>query len=46
MFVLVADPVHLGHDGSDASSQAVPHGVSNVQGSITWLNIRWDNDWK
>ena len=24
----------------------VPHGVSNVQGSITWLNIRWDNDWK
>ena len=24
----------------------VPHGVSGVQGSITWLNIRWDNDWK
>jgi len=24
----------------------LPHGVSGVQGSITWLNIRWDNDWK
>ena len=24
----------------------VPHGVSGVQGSITWLNVRWDNDWK
>jgi mannose-6-phosphate isomerase-like protein (cupin superfamily) len=24
----------------------VAHGVSGVQGSITWLNIRWDNDWK
>jgi mannose-6-phosphate isomerase-like protein (cupin superfamily) len=24
----------------------VPHGVSVVHGSITWLNIRWDNDWK
>lgn len=24
----------------------VPHGVSGVQGSITWLNIRWDTDWK
>src|SRR6266550_5410769 len=23
----------------------VPHGVSGVQGSITWLNIRWDTDW-
>lgn len=24
----------------------VPHGVSGVTGSITWLNIRWDTDWK
>jgi len=24
----------------------VAHGVSGVQGSLTWLNIRWDNDWK
>jgi len=24
----------------------VPHGVSGVNGSITWLNIRWDVDWK
>jgi mannose-6-phosphate isomerase-like protein (cupin superfamily) len=24
----------------------VPHGVSGVKGQITWLNIRWDNDWK
>lgn len=24
----------------------VPHGVSGVKGSITWLNIRWDTDWK
>jgi mannose-6-phosphate isomerase-like protein (cupin superfamily) len=23
----------------------VAHGVSGVQGSITWLNIRWDTDW-
>jgi mannose-6-phosphate isomerase-like protein (cupin superfamily) len=23
----------------------VPHGVSGVNGSITWLNIRWDVDW-
>ncbi|MGE3277132.1 MAG: hypothetical protein AB7O67_18615 [Vicinamibacterales bacterium] len=23
----------------------VPHGVSGVTGSITWLNIRWDVDW-
>jgi mannose-6-phosphate isomerase-like protein (cupin superfamily) len=23
----------------------VPHGVSGVQGSITWLNVRWDVDW-
>jgi mannose-6-phosphate isomerase-like protein (cupin superfamily) len=23
----------------------VPHGVSGVDGSITWLNIRWDVDW-
>ena len=25
---------------------SVPHGVSGVQGSITWLNIRWDTDWQ
>lgn len=24
----------------------VPHAVSGVQGSITWLNIRWDTDWQ
>lgn len=24
----------------------VPHGVSGVNGTITWLNIRWDVDWK
>jgi mannose-6-phosphate isomerase-like protein (cupin superfamily) len=23
----------------------VPHGVSGVNGSITWLNVRWDADW-
>jgi mannose-6-phosphate isomerase-like protein (cupin superfamily) len=23
----------------------VPHGVSGVNGTITWLNIRWDVDW-
>jgi mannose-6-phosphate isomerase-like protein (cupin superfamily) len=23
----------------------VPHGVSGVDGSITWLNVRWDTDW-
>jgi len=23
----------------------VPHGVSGVAGSITWLNVRWDVDW-
>src|SRR5215510_15015819 len=23
----------------------LPHGVSGVQGSITWLNVRWDVDW-
>ena len=23
----------------------VPHGVSGVSGSITWLNVRWDTDW-
>jgi mannose-6-phosphate isomerase-like protein (cupin superfamily) len=23
----------------------VPHGVSGVNGSITWLNVRWDVDW-
>lgn len=23
----------------------VPHGVSGVSGSITWLNVRWDVDW-
>lgn len=23
----------------------VPHGVSGVNGTITWLNIRWDTDW-
>ena len=22
----------------------VPHGVSGVTGSITWLNIRWDTN--
>ena len=24
----------------------VPHGVSGVNGNITWLNIRWDVDWE
>jgi mannose-6-phosphate isomerase-like protein (cupin superfamily) len=24
---------------------SVPHGVSGVDGNITWLNIRWDVDW-
>lgn len=24
----------------------LPHGVSGVNGSITWLNIRWDVDWE
>jgi quercetin dioxygenase-like cupin family protein len=24
----------------------VPHGVSGVNGTITWLNIRWDVDWE
>jgi mannose-6-phosphate isomerase-like protein (cupin superfamily) len=24
----------------------LPHGVSGVNGSITWLNIRWDVDWQ
>jgi len=23
----------------------VPHGVSGVNGTITWLNVRWDIDW-
>jgi mannose-6-phosphate isomerase-like protein (cupin superfamily) len=23
----------------------LPHGVSGVNGNITWLNIRWDTDW-
>lgn len=23
----------------------LPHGVSGVNGTITWLNIRWDTDW-
>jgi len=23
----------------------LPHGVSGVDGSIAWMNIRWDNDW-
>jgi mannose-6-phosphate isomerase-like protein (cupin superfamily) len=23
----------------------VPHGVSGVNGNITWLNVRWDDDW-
>ena len=23
----------------------LPHGVSGVNGTITWLNIRWDVDW-
>lgn len=23
----------------------VPHGVSGVNGSITWLNVRWDTDY-
>jgi len=23
----------------------LPHGVSGVNGSITWLNVRWDTDW-
>jgi len=25
---------------------SVPHGVSGVNGTITWLNIRWDVDWE
>lgn len=24
----------------------LPHGVSGVDGNITWLNIRWDVDWE
>jgi mannose-6-phosphate isomerase-like protein (cupin superfamily) len=24
----------------------LPHGVSGVKGSITWLNVRWDVDWE
>jgi mannose-6-phosphate isomerase-like protein (cupin superfamily) len=24
----------------------LPHGVSGVNGTITWLNIRWDVDWE
>ena len=24
----------------------LPHGVSGVDGNITWLNIRWDDDYK
>ena len=23
----------------------LPHGVSGVNGNITWLNLRWDTDW-
>jgi mannose-6-phosphate isomerase-like protein (cupin superfamily) len=23
----------------------LPHGISGVDGTITWLNIRWDIDW-
>jgi mannose-6-phosphate isomerase-like protein (cupin superfamily) len=23
----------------------LPHGVSGVNGNITWLNVRWDADW-
>lgn len=23
----------------------LPHGVSGVTGNITWLNVRWDDDW-
>src|SRR5687768_2668699 len=23
----------------------LPHGVSGVNGTITWLNVRWDTDW-
>ena len=23
----------------------LPHGVSGVNGNITWLNVRWDTDW-
>jgi mannose-6-phosphate isomerase-like protein (cupin superfamily) len=23
----------------------VPHGVSGVNGNVTWLNVRWDVDW-
>src|SRR5262245_21276251 len=23
----------------------IPHGVSGVNGNITWLNVRWDTDW-
>jgi mannose-6-phosphate isomerase-like protein (cupin superfamily) len=24
----------------------LPHGVSGVNGSIAWLNVRWDVDWE
>jgi mannose-6-phosphate isomerase-like protein (cupin superfamily) len=24
----------------------VPHGVSGVNGTITWLHTRWDVDWE
>src|SRR5580765_8810496 len=24
----------------------IPHGVSGVNGNITWLNVRWDDDWE
>jgi mannose-6-phosphate isomerase-like protein (cupin superfamily) len=23
----------------------LPHGVSGVNGNVTWLNVRWDTDW-
>ena len=31
--------------GCDVEFIPAKHGVSGVNGSITWLNIRWDVDW-
>ena len=35
--VKVGDVVYL--------PSGLPHGVSGVNGNITWLNVRWDTDW-